>query len=135
MQGYADWVGRILNQKEGYIIAHTWTKGTPEAPPLPTAATYNGVQYGHSSELGPKFQKDWEDFWVQEDLANRRMMYQKIQQILATEMEEPIEDTMVEAAIYILKTVTAVGIDLWSPADLRKLPNRALKQIGRNIEE
>eukprot|EP00973_Karenia_brevis_P006372 866497-Karenia_brevis.AAC.1 len=66
------------------------------------------------------------------------MMYQKIQQVVALDMGEPIDDTMVGAAIYVLKTATAVGIDLWSPADLRKLPNRALKQLAdilKKVEE
>eukprot|EP00973_Karenia_brevis_P064812 9002314-Karenia_brevis.AAC.1 len=42
-QGYAEWVDRILNQKEGYRMAHNWTRGTPKAPPLPTSATYDGI--------------------------------------------------------------------------------------------
>eukprot|EP00973_Karenia_brevis_P003448 475493-Karenia_brevis.AAC.1 len=41
-QGYAKWVDRILNQREGYRLAHNWTRGTPKAPPLPTTAAYNG---------------------------------------------------------------------------------------------
>eukprot|EP00973_Karenia_brevis_P008589 1161984-Karenia_brevis.AAC.1 len=45
---------------------------------------------------------------------------------------------MVGAAIHVFKTATAVGIDLWSPADLRKLPNKALKKLAeilRKLEE
>eukprot|EP00973_Karenia_brevis_P044854 6213306-Karenia_brevis.AAC.1 len=30
-QGYAEWVDRILNQKEGYRMAHNWTRGTPKS--------------------------------------------------------------------------------------------------------
>eukprot|EP00973_Karenia_brevis_P072707 10098612-Karenia_brevis.AAC.1 len=45
-QGYAEWVDRILNQKEGYRLAQNWTRGTPKAPPLPTSATDDGVHYG-----------------------------------------------------------------------------------------
>eukprot|EP00973_Karenia_brevis_P073548 10219841-Karenia_brevis.AAC.1 len=26
-QGYAGWVDKILDQKEGYRLAHNWTKG------------------------------------------------------------------------------------------------------------
>eukprot|EP00973_Karenia_brevis_P042604 5897600-Karenia_brevis.AAC.1 len=43
--GYAEWVERISNQKEGYRIAHNWTRGTPNAPPLPTSGTYDGVHH------------------------------------------------------------------------------------------
>eukprot|EP00973_Karenia_brevis_P092029 12410364-Karenia_brevis.AAC.1 len=57
-QGHAERVERILNQSEGYRLAHNWTRGTPKAPQLPTSATYEGVHYGRPSELGPKFQKD-----------------------------------------------------------------------------
>eukprot|EP00973_Karenia_brevis_P034235 4722117-Karenia_brevis.AAC.1 len=40
--GYAECVGRILNRKEGYRLAHNLTRGTPKAPPLPTSGTYDG---------------------------------------------------------------------------------------------
>eukprot|EP00973_Karenia_brevis_P086544 12001071-Karenia_brevis.AAC.1 len=39
---FAEWVERILNQREGYRMAHNWTRGTPKAPPLPTSGTYDG---------------------------------------------------------------------------------------------
>eukprot|EP00973_Karenia_brevis_P085065 11805795-Karenia_brevis.AAC.1 len=38
--GYAEWVERILNQREGYRLAHNWARGTPRAPPLPTSGTF-----------------------------------------------------------------------------------------------
>eukprot|EP00973_Karenia_brevis_P084425 11716085-Karenia_brevis.AAC.1 len=76
-QGYAEWVDRILNQSEGYRLPHNWTRGTPKASPLPTSATYEGVYYGHPSELGPKFHKDWKALWVQEDSDFKQMMYHK----------------------------------------------------------
>eukprot|EP00973_Karenia_brevis_P015819 2165426-Karenia_brevis.AAC.1 len=34
-------------------------------------------------------------------------------------------------ALYVLKTATAVGIDLWSPGDLRKLPKAALRALAQ----
>eukprot|EP00973_Karenia_brevis_P027335 3768770-Karenia_brevis.AAC.1 len=37
---------------------------------------------------------------------------------------------MVSRAMYILKIATAVGIDLWSPADLRKLPTKARRELA-----
>eukprot|EP00973_Karenia_brevis_P023696 3265005-Karenia_brevis.AAC.1 len=40
--GYAEWVERILNQREGYRLAHNWTMGTPKAPPLSTSGTSGG---------------------------------------------------------------------------------------------
>eukprot|EP00973_Karenia_brevis_P093288 12416634-Karenia_brevis.AAC.1 len=61
--GYAEWVERIINQREGYRLAHNWTRGIPKAPPLPTSGTYDGIHYGHLSALGPKFQRDWEALW------------------------------------------------------------------------
>eukprot|EP00973_Karenia_brevis_P048514 6733791-Karenia_brevis.AAC.1 len=53
-QGYAEWVDRILNHREGYRLARNSTRGTPKAPPLPTSATYDGIHDGHPSTLGPK---------------------------------------------------------------------------------
>eukprot|EP00973_Karenia_brevis_P040255 5560678-Karenia_brevis.AAC.1 len=43
-------------------------------------------------------------------------------------MGEPIDDEIVARAIQILKTTTAV--DLWSPADLRRLPSKALRGLA-----
>eukprot|EP00973_Karenia_brevis_P071963 9999045-Karenia_brevis.AAC.1 len=40
--GYAEWVDRILNKKEGCRLAYTFTRGAPKAPPLPTSGTYEG---------------------------------------------------------------------------------------------
>eukprot|EP00973_Karenia_brevis_P081117 11250166-Karenia_brevis.AAC.1 len=42
---------------------------------------------------------------------------------------------MCKDAIYILKVATAVGIYLWSPADLRRLPNKALKQLAQFLQK
>eukprot|EP00973_Karenia_brevis_P003252 447432-Karenia_brevis.AAC.1 len=58
--GYAEWVERIPNQREGYRSAHNWTRGTPKAPPLATSGTCDRVHYGHPSTLGLKFQRGWE---------------------------------------------------------------------------
>eukprot|EP00973_Karenia_brevis_P067506 9391180-Karenia_brevis.AAC.1 len=62
-EGYAEWVHRILNQKQGYRLAHIRTRRTPKAPPPPNSATIDGHFYGHPSELGPKFHRDWEALW------------------------------------------------------------------------
>eukprot|EP00973_Karenia_brevis_P089458 12397847-Karenia_brevis.AAC.1 len=38
--GYAEWVERILNQREGYRMVHNWTRGTPKAPLPPAHLRY-----------------------------------------------------------------------------------------------
>eukprot|EP00973_Karenia_brevis_P039610 5470715-Karenia_brevis.AAC.1 len=63
------------------------------------------------------------------------MMYHKIQQIASSELGEPIDDEMVARRIHILKTATAVGIDLWSPADLRRLPSKALRELANILQK
>eukprot|EP00973_Karenia_brevis_P024693 3405205-Karenia_brevis.AAC.1 len=108
--GYAEWAGRILHQKEGYRLAHNWTRGTLKAPPLPTSGTYDGVHYGNPITLGPKFQRGWEALWVQEDITFRVQMYKLMQGIQTQEMvDDPIEENKVELALQVLKTATAVG--------------------------
>eukprot|EP00973_Karenia_brevis_P093956 12420031-Karenia_brevis.AAC.1 len=71
-------------------MAHNWTRGTPKAPPLPTSGTYDGLHYGHPSALGPKFQRDWEALWVQEDPTYRAMLYTQMPSIDAADMGDPI---------------------------------------------
>eukprot|EP00973_Karenia_brevis_P082979 11505155-Karenia_brevis.AAC.1 len=57
-------------------------------------------------------------------------MYVDMQSIPTEDLEDPIEEDKVDAALHVLKTATAVGIDLWSPGDLRKLPRAALRALG-----
>eukprot|EP00973_Karenia_brevis_P092737 12413903-Karenia_brevis.AAC.1 len=67
-----------------------------------------------------------------------REMYSMVQSIQIEDLGDPIDEDKVEGALYVLKTATAVGIDLWSPGDLRKLPRpafRALAQILVQIEQ
>eukprot|EP00973_Karenia_brevis_P065674 9128402-Karenia_brevis.AAC.1 len=53
-------------------------------------------------------------------------------------VDDPIEEDKVELALQVLKTATAVGIDRWSPGDLRRLPKktrRALAHIFAQVEQ
>eukprot|EP00973_Karenia_brevis_P015505 2121358-Karenia_brevis.AAC.1 len=56
-----------------------------------------------------------------------------MQNIFTEDMEDPIDEEKVEAALHVLKTATAVGIDLWSPGDLRKLPRASLRALGQKL--
>eukprot|EP00973_Karenia_brevis_P011184 1514261-Karenia_brevis.AAC.1 len=54
-----------------------------------------------------------------------------MQSIQTQEMvDDPIEEDKVEIALHVLKAATAVGIDLWSPGDLRRLPKKALRALA-----
>eukprot|EP00973_Karenia_brevis_P078114 10848613-Karenia_brevis.AAC.1 len=55
-----------------------------------------------------------------------------MQGIAATALGEPIDEDKADCAIHVSKTATAVGIDLWPPADLRRLPKKSLQGIGRD---
>eukprot|EP00973_Karenia_brevis_P039440 5445562-Karenia_brevis.AAC.1 len=116
-------------------MAHNWTRGTPKAPPLPTSGTYDGIHDGHPSALGHKFQRDWEAPWVQEDPTVRAMMYDNMQEIKSTDLGDPIDEEKVDLALHILKTATAVGIDRWSPGDLRRLPKKALRALAEILQQ
>eukprot|EP00973_Karenia_brevis_P003181 439876-Karenia_brevis.AAC.1 len=63
------------------------------------------------------------------------MMYNNMQGIAATALGEPIDEDKVDCAIHALKTATAVGIDLWSSADLRRLPKRALRALAEILQQ
>eukprot|EP00973_Karenia_brevis_P068373 9509997-Karenia_brevis.AAC.1 len=58
-----------------------------------------------------------------------------IQEIEDTLLDNPIEESMVQDATYVLKVATAVGIDLRSPADLRKLLRKALRQLAEILQQ
>eukprot|EP00973_Karenia_brevis_P092704 12413719-Karenia_brevis.AAC.1 len=42
---------------------------------------------------------------------------------------------MVGEAIHVFKIATAVGIDLWSPTDLRKLLNKPFKRLAEILQQ
>eukprot|EP00973_Karenia_brevis_P059374 8265546-Karenia_brevis.AAC.1 len=54
-----------------------------------------------------------------------------MQSIQIEDLGDPIDEDKVEGALYVLITATAVGIDLWSPGDLRKLPRSALRALAQ----
>eukprot|EP00973_Karenia_brevis_P070818 9844623-Karenia_brevis.AAC.1 len=56
-------------------------------------------------------------------------MYEQMQNIETESLEDPIGEEQVDMALHVLKTATAVGIDLWSPGDLRRLPKAALREL------
>eukprot|EP00973_Karenia_brevis_P084845 11773166-Karenia_brevis.AAC.1 len=65
------------------------------------------------------------------------MMFNQIQSIEAIDVEDPTDGEKVDMALHVLKTATSVGIDLWSPGDLRRLSKealRALAQISQQVE-
>ena len=68
-----NWIDRILDPSRGYSEAHTWTRGTKKAPPLPThlveGEVNNSVTYGHPHELGVKYVRDWGTLWTQKECA------------------------------------------------------------------
>eukprot|EP00973_Karenia_brevis_P019832 2719334-Karenia_brevis.AAC.1 len=57
-------------------------------------------------------------------------MYTQMQSIDTEYLEDPIGQDKVDMALHVLKTATAVGIDLWSPGDLRRLPKAALRELA-----
>eukprot|EP00973_Karenia_brevis_P008868 1200936-Karenia_brevis.AAC.1 len=57
-------------------------------------------------------------------------MYSLMQGILTEEIDDIIDEEKVELSLHVLKTATAVGIDLWSPGGLRRLPKKALRALA-----
>eukprot|EP00973_Karenia_brevis_P039157 5408568-Karenia_brevis.AAC.1 len=57
-------------------------------------------------------------------------MYTQMQSIEIEDLGDPTGEEQVDSALHILKTATAVGIDLWSPGDLRRLPKAALRELA-----
>eukprot|EP00973_Karenia_brevis_P030681 4230931-Karenia_brevis.AAC.1 len=50
-------------------------------------------------------------------------------------MEDTIDGGMCKDAIYILTVAIAVGIDVWPPADLRRLLKDALAALAQILQE
>eukprot|EP00973_Karenia_brevis_P021506 2956528-Karenia_brevis.AAC.1 len=50
-------------------------------------------------------------------------------------LEEDIDEDMCKDAIHVLKVATAVGIDIWPHADLRKLSKKALRALAAILKD
>eukprot|EP00973_Karenia_brevis_P053750 7466306-Karenia_brevis.AAC.1 len=50
-------------------------------------------------------------------------------------MGDPKEEDKVDMALHVLKTATAVGIDLWSPGDLRRLAKKAFRALALILQQ
>eukprot|EP00973_Karenia_brevis_P043564 6036608-Karenia_brevis.AAC.1 len=50
-------------------------------------------------------------------------------------VDDPIEEDKVELALHVVKIATAVGIDLWTPGDLRRLPKKALRALAHILAQ
>eukprot|EP00973_Karenia_brevis_P079757 11066933-Karenia_brevis.AAC.1 len=62
--------------------------------------------------------------------VEKKGMYTQMQNIVTEDLEDPIGEEQVDMALHVFKTATAVGIDLLSPGDLRKLPKAALRELA-----
>eukprot|EP00973_Karenia_brevis_P021035 2894013-Karenia_brevis.AAC.1 len=62
------------------------------------------------------------------------MMYDNMQGIETTDLGDPIDEEKVDSS-HALKTATAVGIDRWSPGDLRRLPKIALRALAEILQQ
>eukprot|EP00973_Karenia_brevis_P031059 4284201-Karenia_brevis.AAC.1 len=63
------------------------------------------------------------------------MMYDNMQGVETTDVGDPIDEEKVDLALHIFKTATAVGSDLWSPGDLRRLPKKAFRALAEILQQ
>ena len=84
-------IDRILDPTKGYTEAHTWTRGTSKAPPLPTHLVegegINRKTYGHPHELGEKYVRDWGVLWTQMEYAKWGVVARMIREIAWDEQD------------------------------------------------
>ena len=129
--GRDSWIQEILDPKKGYSKAHSWTRGTPKAPPLPTEMLRNGKYLGHPHEIAQELLLDWGKLWTQPQHAKGIEVWAQLKkhaQALNHTMD-PITMEDLERGLKMLNTNTAVGIDQWSPGQLRLLSAEGKKLL------
>ena len=121
-----DWIEEILDASKGYKKAHDWTRSTSKAPPLATHMWRKGKYVSNPHEMGEYLLQDWGKIWTKDIGENMLVhMWEKIKQLIQAskahknEMEK-ISTEDVKKAIKSMSSATAVGIDQWSPAHLKK---------------
>ena len=135
-----NWIDRILDPSHGYSEAHTWTRGTNKAPPLPTHLVEgegdNQVVYGHPHEFGAKYVRYWGNLWTQQEYAPWGHVAQMIRNIswdAGSMTQLTVED--IRRAIFSLRPGTAVGADQWRPDELRLLTPEGLEMMVKLYRE
>ena len=63
------WINDILDPKRGYTKAHSWTRGSRKAPPLPREMWRQGKFLGQSHDIAQAMLQDWGSPWTQEQHA------------------------------------------------------------------
>ena len=137
--GIDTWIQEILDPKKGYSKAHTWARGTPKAPPLPTDMWRGGEYIGNSHLITQALLQDWGALWTQSQHVTAMELWSGIKthaRQLVSHLD-PITMEDLERGLKMLNTNTAVGIDQWSSGQLRSLSMEAkelLLDILQDVE-
>ena len=129
----------MLDPKTGMSKAHTWTRGTPKAPPLPLEVTTGDTILTHPLHIGQHFVKQWTDLWAQHE-DRQDTLAQKLKSLIDVAEAQPLKlitgDDVTQAMKYLAKN-TALGIDHWSPEEWRRLPtttHQAMAELLNRVE-
>ena len=133
-EAITDWIEDILDASQGYKKAHTWTRGTSKAPPLPTHMWKKGKYIGHPHDMGRYLLEDWSKVWTQENSQGMPLeLWGKLRKLIEkgnmTIGRDKISQEDVKRSIKALKSATAVGIDQWSRAQWKALSPEAIDGI------
>ena len=66
-----EWVEQILDPEQGYKHAHSWTRGTIQAPRLPTAMWRKGKHISHPHGIGQAYFQEWGSYGPRKKMPRR----------------------------------------------------------------
>ena len=119
----------MLDPKTGMSKAHTWTRGTNKAPPLPLVVHHQGTVLTHPLEIGKHFAEQWTNLWAQQQ-PKQELLAKTLKKLIdIAKGDSPLEHItgeMVGKARRYLSNGTALGIDHWSPEEWKRLPPSGL---------
>ena len=117
------WIDRILDASEGYRVAHSYTRGTPKAPPLPTGMRHRGKYLGHPHQIAQVYLEHLGHLWCQGEYPEHQWLWTKMKKTIKEQRvkglkRDPITVEQARTAIFRLSKRTAVGVDQWSPCGM-----------------
>ena len=74
------WIKEILDPNKEYSKTHTWTRGTPKAPSLPTEMWRGGEYLGHPHLIAQALLQDWGALWTQPQHATAMDLWRGIKE-------------------------------------------------------
>lgn len=119
-------VEQMVDPTKGMTKGHSFTRGYDRAPPLPTKLVTQNGTLTHPRQLGEHYMHEWNAFWNQRTQDEYLEVFNKLRRVIRVARSRErlafITADDIYRGIQGISIMTALGIDQWSPEELKALP-------------